>query len=100
MIDINKIDFNKSNGLVPAIIQDAKTNNVLMLGYMNKEAVERTIDTKLVTFWSRSKERLWQKGEASGNTLNMLLEPMVKVMFSETSYPKDISVNTLSPNIG
>ncbi len=71
MIDINKIDFNKSNGLVPAIIQDAKTNNVLMLGYMNKEAVERTIDTKLVTFWSRSKERLWQKGEASGNTLNL-----------------------------
>ncbi len=71
MIDINKIDFNKSNGLVPAIIQDAKTNNVLMLGYMNKEAVERTIDTKLVTFWSRSKERLWQKGEASGNTLKL-----------------------------
>ena len=72
MLDINKIDFDKSDGLVPAIIQDAETANVLMLGYMNKEAVEITKDTSLVTFWSRSKNRLWQKGEESGNTLKLV----------------------------
>ena len=65
------IDFNKNNGLVPAIIQDALTNNVLMLGYMNDEAVKKTIDTKLVTFFSRTKQRLWTKGEESGNVLNL-----------------------------
>lgn len=66
------IDFNKNNGLVPAIIQDALTNNVLMLGYMNAEAVKKTIDTNLVTFYSRSKQRLWVKGEESGNVLNLV----------------------------
>jgi phosphoribosyl-ATP pyrophosphohydrolase/phosphoribosyl-AMP cyclohydrolase len=68
-----KIDFNKNNdGLVPVIIQDSVTNCVLMLGYMNKEAVEKTIDTKLVTFFSRTKQRLWTKGEESGNVLNIV----------------------------
>lgn len=67
------IDFNKNNdGLVPAIIQDATTNNVLMLGYMNKKALEKTLDTKLVTFFSRTKQRLWTKGEESGNVLNLV----------------------------
>lgn len=66
------IDFNKNNGLVPAIIQDAITNNVLMLGYMNDAAVKKTIDTNLVTFFSRSKQRLWTKGEESGNVLNLV----------------------------
>lgn len=67
------IDFNKNNnGLVPAIIQDAITNKVLMLGYMNKEAFENTIETKLVTFFSRTKQRLWTKGEESGNLLNLV----------------------------
>ena len=67
------IDFNKSpDGLVPVIIQDAVTNKVLMLGYMNNEALQKTIDTKLVTFFSRSKQRLWTKGEESGNVLNLL----------------------------
>ena len=61
-----------SNGLVPAIIQDATTKNVLMLGYMNKEAYQKTIDTKQVTFFSRSKQRLWTKGEESGNFLNLV----------------------------
>lgn len=65
-----KIDFNKSDdGLVPAIIQDASTKNVLMLGYMNAEAVQKTKKTGLVTFYSRSKKRLWTKGEESGNVL-------------------------------
>ncbi|MFT4535120.1 MAG: phosphoribosyl-ATP pyrophosphohydrolase/phosphoribosyl-AMP cyclohydrolase [Saprospiraceae bacterium] len=72
MLDINKIDFDKSDGLVPAIIQDAATANVLMLGYMNTEAVEKTVSSGLVTFWSRSKKRLWQKGEESGNTLKLI----------------------------
>lgn len=68
-----KIDFNKnSDGLIPAIIQDASTKNVLMLGYMSKEAVDKTISTKLVTFFSRSKKRLWTKGEESGNFLNLV----------------------------
>ena len=68
-----KIDFNKSSdGLVPAIIQDAKTKNVLMLGYMNKEAFDKTNETGLVTFYSRSKSRLWTKGEESGNVLNLV----------------------------
>jgi phosphoribosyl-ATP pyrophosphohydrolase/phosphoribosyl-AMP cyclohydrolase len=67
------VDFNKNNnGLVPAIIQDATTLNILMLGYMNKEALEKTIDTNLVTFFSRSKQRLWTKGEESGNVLNLV----------------------------
>ncbi|WP_299670174.1 bifunctional phosphoribosyl-AMP cyclohydrolase/phosphoribosyl-ATP diphosphatase HisIE [uncultured Polaribacter sp.] len=67
------IDFNKNNdGLIPAIIQDATTKNVLMLGYMNKEAFQKTQKTKLVTFFSRTKNRLWTKGEESGNVLNLI----------------------------
>ena len=72
MIDVKQIDFDKSNGLVPAIIQDARSLNVLMLGYMNADAVAKTIEEKVVTFWSRSKERLWTKGETSGNTLQLV----------------------------
>ncbi len=60
------------NGLVPAIIQDATTKNVLMLGYMNQEAYQKTLETKQVTFFSRSKQRLWTKGEESGNFLNLV----------------------------
>ena len=67
-----KIDFDKCGGLVPAIIQDAKTKNVLMLGYMNKEAYDKTVETKKVTFWSRSRNCLWTKGETSGNFLNLV----------------------------
>jgi phosphoribosyl-ATP pyrophosphohydrolase/phosphoribosyl-AMP cyclohydrolase len=67
------IDFNKNNdGLVPAIIQDVETKNVLMLGYMNIEAYEKTLEIKKVTFYSRSKQRLWTKGEKSGNYLNLV----------------------------
>ena len=67
------INFNKNNdGLVPAIVQDATTKNVLMLGYMNDEALKKTQDTKLVTFFSRTKNRLWTKGEESGNVLNLV----------------------------
>ena len=67
------IDFNKNNdGLVPAIIQDATTKNVLMLGYMNQEAYNKTVETKKVTFFSRSKNRLWTKGEESGNVLHLV----------------------------
>ena len=67
------IDFNKNkDGLVPAIIQDANTKNVLMLGYMNEEAFLKTNESKKVTFFSRSKNRLWTKGEESGNFLNLV----------------------------
>jgi phosphoribosyl-ATP pyrophosphohydrolase/phosphoribosyl-AMP cyclohydrolase len=68
-----EIDFSKNgDGLVPAIIQDAQTKNVLMLGYMNKEAFDKTQETKKITFFSRSKQRLWTKGEESGNFLNLV----------------------------
>ena len=66
------IDFSKGDGLVPAIIQDATTQKVLMLGYMNKEAFEVTNKTGKVTFFSRSKNRLWTKGEESGNYLHLV----------------------------
>lgn len=66
------IDFKKMNGLVPAIIQDNTTRNVLMLGYMNREAYEKTLATGKVTFWSRSRNCLWTKGETSGNFLNLV----------------------------
>jgi phosphoribosyl-ATP pyrophosphohydrolase/phosphoribosyl-AMP cyclohydrolase len=67
------VDFNKNrDGLVPAIIQDATTKNVLMLGYMNQEALTKTEETKLVTFFSRTKNRLWTKGEESGNVLHLV----------------------------
>jgi len=68
---MQKIDFEKGNGLVPAIVQDAETRVVLMMGYMNQEALEVTERTGLVTFYSRSKERIWTKGEESGNTLRL-----------------------------
>lgn len=64
-----KIDFDKGNGLVPAIIQDVTSGKVLMLGYMNQEAIDATKTSGMVTFYSRSKERLWTKGESSGNFL-------------------------------
>ncbi len=67
-----KIDFDKLEGLVPAIIQDAKTKNVLMLGFMNEEAYHKTIDTGKVTFWSRTRNCLWTKGETSGHFLNLV----------------------------
>lgn len=67
------IDFEKDpNGLIPAIIQDARTKNVLMLGYMNQAAFDKTQETQRVTFYSRSKQRLWTKGEESGNYLNVV----------------------------
>ena len=66
------IDFDKLGGLVPAIIQDADTKNVLMLGFMNQEAYQKTIASKKVTFWSRSRNCLWTKGETSGNYLNLV----------------------------
>ena len=66
------IDFEKMGGLVPAIIQDAVTKNVLMLGFMNKEAYEKTLETGHVTFWSRTRQTLWTKGETSGHFLNLV----------------------------
>lgn len=66
------IDFEKSGGLVPAIIQDADTKTLLMLGYMNKEAYEKTVATGLVTFYSRSRKCLWTKGETSNNFLHLV----------------------------
>lgn len=66
------LDFDKMGGLIPAIIQDNETSKVLMLGFMNKEAYEQTLSTGKVTFFSRTKNRLWMKGETSGNTLRVV----------------------------
>lgn len=71
-MNIDKLDFQKGDGLIPAIIQDAETYQVLMLGYMNKAALETTLEEERVTFYSRSKERLWTKGETSGNYLDLV----------------------------
>lgn len=70
--DIDTIDFSKDpGGLVPAVVQDAVTRRVLMLGYMNRESLEKTLDLGLVTFYSRSRNELWTKGETSGNYLKL-----------------------------
>lgn len=69
---IEQVVFDQNTGLVPAIIQDAQSNKVLMLGYMNEAAIEETLSSKKVTFFSRSKQRLWTKGETSNNYLNLV----------------------------
>ncbi|HEY9006723.1 bifunctional phosphoribosyl-AMP cyclohydrolase/phosphoribosyl-ATP diphosphatase HisIE [Ohtaekwangia sp.] len=66
------INFSKLNGLVPCVVQDARTSRVLMLGFMNEEAYTKTVQDKRVTFFSRSKQRLWTKGETSGNFLELV----------------------------
>ena len=68
----NTIDFEKLNGLVPCVVQDASTNKVLMVAFMNAEAYDKTVREKKVTFYSRSKKRLWTKGETSGNSLELV----------------------------
>jgi phosphoribosyl-ATP pyrophosphohydrolase/phosphoribosyl-AMP cyclohydrolase len=69
--DFDSIDWEKGAGLVPAIVQDADTGRVLMLGYMNRDALQKTLSSRQVTFFSRSRQRLWTKGETSGNTLEL-----------------------------
>ena len=76
-----EIDFEKMQGLVPAIVQDAATGEVLMVGFMNDEAWKRTLDTAYVTFYSRTRNKLWTKGETSGNRL--------KVLFASTDCDRD-----------
>ena len=71
-LDIKKLDFAKMDGLLPAIIQDAETKAVLMLGYMNADAVSQTATHKKVVFWSRTRAKLWEKGETSGNWLEVV----------------------------
>lgn len=71
MLDIQKIDWQKVDNLLPVIVQDATTCEVLMLGYMNQAALDKTLVEKKVTFFSRTKQRLWTKGETSGNFLNV-----------------------------
>jgi len=71
LIVIEKVNFGKQAGLVPAIVQDAKSKQILMLGYMNREALEVTLETRLVTFFSRSRKKIWVKGETSGNYLQL-----------------------------
>ncbi|HTF17298.1 MAG TPA: bifunctional phosphoribosyl-AMP cyclohydrolase/phosphoribosyl-ATP diphosphatase HisIE [Chryseolinea sp.] len=72
MLNSSAINFSKLNGLVPCVVQDARTNAILMLGFMNEEAYQKTIAENKVTFYSRSKQRLWTKGESSGNFLTLV----------------------------
>lgn len=69
--DFDRFDWKKGEGLLPAVVQDARTGQVLMLAYMNREALERTLETGRVTFWSRSRRKLWTKGETSGHWLHL-----------------------------
>jgi phosphoribosyl-ATP pyrophosphohydrolase/phosphoribosyl-AMP cyclohydrolase len=71
-VDVSNVDFAKSEGLVPAIVQDADTGAVLMMAYMNREALEQTLSRKRAVFYSRSKQRLWEKGETTGHTLDVI----------------------------
>jgi phosphoribosyl-ATP pyrophosphohydrolase/phosphoribosyl-AMP cyclohydrolase len=71
-LDIDALDFDKGNGLLPGVVQDARTGAVLMLGYLNREALRETIKRGRVVFFSRSRSALWEKGETSGNTLNLV----------------------------
>src|SRR5271163_2426727 len=66
------IDFEKMDGLAPGIVQDARTGEVLMLGFLNQESFAKTMETGFVTFWSRTRQRLWMKGETSGNRLRIV----------------------------
>lgn len=70
--DVNSLDWEKGGGLVPAVVQDARSLRVLMLGYVNKESLAETLSSGFVTFYSRSKKRLWKKGESSGNVLRLM----------------------------
>ena len=67
-----KIDFEKADGLVPGIVQDAQSGEMLMLGFLNDESYRKTLETGYVTFWSRSRRKLWMKGETSGNRLRVV----------------------------
>ncbi|WP_028767134.1 bifunctional phosphoribosyl-AMP cyclohydrolase/phosphoribosyl-ATP diphosphatase HisIE [Shewanella fidelis] len=69
---VSQLDWDKTGGLIPAIVQNHLTGKVLMLGYMDQAALDKTLSSKQVTFYSRSKQRLWTKGESSGNTLNLV----------------------------
>jgi len=70
-LDPNQIDWSRLGGLVPAIVQDRRNGRLLMLAFMNREALEKTLETHLATFWSRSRQKLWRKGETSGNYLEV-----------------------------
>lgn len=72
MRDIGKLSFQKMDGILPVIIQDDQSKAVLMLGFMNEQALQQTLQSQQVVFWSRSKQRLWRKGESSGNYLNVI----------------------------
>ena len=72
MIDTVRIDFAKMDGLVPGIVQDAKTGEMLMLGFLNEVSYAKTLETGFVTFWSRTRQKLWMKGETSGNRLRVI----------------------------
>src|SRR6201988_2275122 len=72
MMDAVKIGFARMDGLVPGIVQDAKTGEMLMLGFLNESSYARTLETGFVTFWSRTRQKLWMKGETSGNRLRII----------------------------
>ena len=72
MTESVKIDFAKMDGLVPAVVQDARSGRMLMLGFLNETAYRRTLETGYVTFWSRTRQKLWMKGESSGNRLRVV----------------------------
>ena len=91
-LDIKNINWKKGNGLVPAIVQDASTEQVLMLGYMNAESLKKTQETGLVTFYSRSRKTLWTKGETSGNTLKYI---SIACLLYTSPSPRDATLSRM-----
>lgn len=89
---IDKIDFEKRNGLIPVIVQDVKTKDILMLGYANKLALHKTVETGNAHFWSTSHNKLWMKGEESGN-----IQPVEKILVDCDSDALLYLVNSLKP---
>lgn len=77
---MQKLDWKKGNGLIPVVVQDAESKEVLMMAYANKEALEKTLQTGCATYWSRSRGKLWMKGETSGNTQK------IKGIFADCDY--------------
>ena len=90
---IQEIDFNKRNGLLPVVVQDRKTKDILMLAYINKEALDHTIKTRNAHFWSTSRNKLWMKGEESGN-VHVVKEILVDCDCDAVLYIVDTESNT------
>ena len=99
MVNAVKVDFAKMDGLVPGIVQDAKTGEMLMLGFLNEVSYAKTVETGFVTFWSRTRQKLWMKGETSGNRLRVM--PCETIFASQSiGAPRNRACEADAANVG